>query len=183
MGRSVIIFSVIALFCVWELELQLFAAEQCTSTHRVSTADSHISRVLWLPDLMFICRLLETGKSVEIIHMWWGLKSAGKSTCCRVSGFKGSSHCHLQVKWSCEDLLDRLIFGDEAAWFFHSAGTTDPVTKCYIPEGSYPQCSDSVTSCNILFPWQVSKSVVTFSMSQNLLHHCKMFLADGEHYF
>jgi hypothetical protein len=44
MGRSVIIFSVIALFCVWELELQLFAAEQCTSTHRVSTADSHMSR-------------------------------------------------------------------------------------------------------------------------------------------
>jgi len=67
--KCTIIFSVIALICVWELELQLFAAAQCTSTHSVSTTDSHINRGLWPPDLMFICGIFETGKSVEIIHM------------------------------------------------------------------------------------------------------------------
>lgn len=171
---------------MWELELQFFAAEQCTSTHSVSTTDSHVSRGLWPPDLMFICWIPETGNSVEIIHMGWGCKSAGKCTYCWVSSFKDSSHCHLQVKWSCEDLLDCLILGDEPAWFFCSSRTTDPMANCYIPEGSYPhpQCSDNVTSCNILFPWQALKSeVVTFSMSQNLLHQCKMFLADREHCF
>ena len=82
--------------------------------------------------------------------------------CCWVSGFKGSAPCHLQIEWSCEDLLDCLILGDEAAWFFLSSGTTHPMTKCYIPEGCSPQphCSDSVTSCNILFPWQALKSEV-----------------------
>lgn len=71
--KCTVTFSVIALFCVWELELQVFAAEQCSSTHcvrySVSTTDSHMNRGLWPPDLMFICGILETGKSVEIIHM------------------------------------------------------------------------------------------------------------------
>lgn len=41
--------------CVRELELWLLAAEQYTSTHSVSTTDSHMSIGLWPPDLMFIC--------------------------------------------------------------------------------------------------------------------------------